>query len=1010
MAYIKKLVMNGFKSFARRTEIPFDKGINVILGPNGSGKSNIADALCFVLGRLSIKSMRAAKAANLLFMGSPIVKPAREASVELIFDNSDRAFNMECDEIKIERIVRRGGQGIYKINGETKTRAEIIEMLAHAGIDPYGYNIVLQGQIDSIVKMHPEDRRKIIEEIAGISIYEARKEKSLHELEKSEEKLKEVSAILRERTAYLKNLDRERAQALKFKELEETARRCKASIIHKRREEKIREINSIVRSIEEKTNHKDKVKGKAEAIQKEIDNLAEEINEINKSIQKASGIEQETLNNTIANFRAEIEGLKVRKENYENRAREIEKRISELTKSIPEMEAEIDELKKESPLMAKKAQELKKKKDELGMIEEERKKALTWRSELNSLKERIKDKEKQIARVNAQSEALLKAMEESSVSLEHKSEEECAKAINLMQKQLSKKRDEIDESGKNELESEKEISVYNNETIRAEKIKADVEQIDVCPLCQSKITEEHIRHVMEDCERKISDAKNIISKAESELNKIRKNKNVIEKGIKEIEMKITDGERELSVHKALAEKNEQLKRFVEEENALKNELAGLENKMKGFEGKNLDLGDIELRYNSKILEIEEISSRTEEDVDTTILYKSRELEKVRNIVQQSKSDLKEVEESVGELSERLELKTDELKEKEGQAEELNKRFKKMFESRDEKQKEIQEKNLSLSELQEEIRETEDQVNYFRIGKAKLDAEKEAHDMEMTEFAGIELLQGSLSHLEERLAKTQESLKLIGGINMRALEVYDEVKKEYDAVQEKVNTLEKEKEDILKIIEEIDKKKTRAFMKTFRGVSDLFSENFAKLSSKGMAFLEIENQEDIFSGGIDILVKLGKGKYFDITSLSGGEKTLVALSLLFAIQEHKPYHFYILDEIDAALDKRNSERLAALLNRYMKSGQYIVITHNDAIILNSDILYGVSMHDGVSKILSLKVGDQMTRMLGPVMSEKGAESELEGENVVGGPDEVVKKEMEQYVHKMPSEDKLDEISE
>ena len=127
-----------------------------------------------------------------------------------------------------------------KINGETKTRTEILEMLAQAGIDPHGFNLILQGQIQSIVRMHPEDRRKIIEEVAGISIYESRKEKSLHELEKTEEKLKEISAILRERTAYLKNLDRERQQALRFKELELTVKRAKATILSKKSDEKDR--------------------------------------------------------------------------------------------------------------------------------------------------------------------------------------------------------------------------------------------------------------------------------------------------------------------------------------------------------------------------------------------------------------------------------------------------------------------------------------------------------------------------------------------------------------------------------------------------------------------------------------------------------------------------------------------------------------------------------------------------------------------------------------------------
>ncbi|PIZ82969.1 chromosome segregation protein SMC, partial [Candidatus Pacearchaeota archaeon CG_4_10_14_0_2_um_filter_05_32_18] len=164
MVFIKKLVMHGFKSFANKTEIPFDKGINVILGPNGSGKSNISDALCFVLGRLSSKSLRASKASHLLFHGNKEKKPAHEASVEIVFDNSDKGLKVDAKEIVIERVVRRKGSSVYKINNEVKTRQEVLELLASGGIDPNGFNLVLQGEIAYLVKMRPEERRVILEE------------------------------------------------------------------------------------------------------------------------------------------------------------------------------------------------------------------------------------------------------------------------------------------------------------------------------------------------------------------------------------------------------------------------------------------------------------------------------------------------------------------------------------------------------------------------------------------------------------------------------------------------------------------------------------------------------------------------------------------------------------------------------------------------------------------------------------------------------------------------------
>ena len=209
-------------------------------------------------------------------------------------------------------------------------------------------------------------------------------------------------------------------------------------------------------------------------------------------------------------------------------------------------------------------------------------------------------------------------------------------------------------------------------------------------------------------------------------------------------------------------------------------------------------------------------------------------------------------------------------------------------------------------------------------------------------------------LIEKLKKSEETLIRIGTVNMRALEVYDEIKKEYDLIQEKVETITKEKEGVLRIIHEIDIKKKKAFLGTLTELNEIFTRNFAQISTKGQVFLELQNKKEPFEGGVDVIVKTGHGKYFDIKSLSGGEQTMVALSLIFAIQELKPYAFYILDEIDAALDKRNSERLSGLLKKYMQRGQYIVITHNDEIITGATNLFGVSMHEGISKIISLKV--------------------------------------------------------
>ncbi len=988
MVHIKRLVASGFKSFGRKTEVLFDRGINVIVGPNGSGKSNISDALCFALGRLSVKSMRAAKSHNLIFMGSKYVKPAAEASVEVIFDNSERVFGIERDEISLKRIIRRNGQGIYKINDETKTRAEIIEMLAQAGIDPYGFNIVLQGQIQSLVRMHPEDRRKIIEEVAGISIYEARKEKSLKEMEKTEDKLKEINATLRERTAYLRNLERERVQALRFKELEQGVKRAKASILSKRLEEKQHELDKILKSMGEKNTHRDKLKEKSFKLQGEIDSVSGKIEQINRKIRESSGVEQETLHNQIANLKAEIEGLRVRKENYEKRKEETEKRIAEMTKNIPELEKEIEELKKKSPLTAKKADELKKKKEELEQIEDDRKKLLASRTELNSLRERLRDKERQLARIVVESESALKHLEEYSKDLMYKDAAECEKAIGSLRDLIIGEKKKCDGFSNELLENEKMASVLQAEIARVDKIRKDMKNIDICPLCQSKITESHKEHVQREADGKISDSKEKIEDLKEDLSRARNERIRILGEIETAESRLAGSMLELARHKSITERKARIKDVVDEEKLLREELKTIEDRKKAMESRTEDLSKIEEKYQSKRLEIEEISSRREEDVDMTLFYKERDVEAIRNSIKISRKDLEDLELSLKELGENIEMKAEALEKREGQERELNARFESMFESRDSLQKQMQSKNLSLSELQSDIRQFDDQINYLKVGQAKIDAEKETLQIDLNAYEGIEILKMSLQALEERLAKSEQAMREIGSINMRALEVYDNIKKEYDIVQDKANVLLKEKDEIMKIIEEIDRKKTRTFMRTFNAINELFTRNFAKLYTKGTAQLEIENKEDIFAEGIDIVIKLAKGKYFDVTSLSGGEQTLVALALLFAIQEHKPYHFYIFDEIDAALDKRNSERLATLLNQYMKSGQYIVITHNDAIIMDSDVLYGVSMHDGITKVLSLGL-DAAAEAMKP---EPGAPQRAE-EALASQPADDVKPEVE-----------------
>ena len=403
------------------------------------------------------------------------------------------------------------------------------------------------------------------------------------------------------------------------------------------------------------------------------------------------------------------------------------------------------------------------------------------------------------------------------------------------------------------------------------------------------------------------------------------------------------------------DKKQQLKRNDSQIKAYEKELSNIELKKKSIEKKFSMIKISEEKYEELKLEVNELQRTEERNLGMEITSKQRELDRTKLAIKQNIRDKEQITEDLEELKETLEEKKELADEKEEQAEQLKKKYQKMFEQKNHLQDKVRELESQIMKQQNEKRILESNINNLMITKAQINAKIDSFDQELEEFKGVEFINLPLEKLRERLANSENILSRIGSVNLRALEVYEDIKQEYDKVKEKVEQLEKEKEEILKIIEQIDRKKKKTFLNTLQQVNQLFSENFSHLSTKGVVTLDIQNKKDPFAAGLSIIVKVGAGKYFDITSLSGGEQTLVALSLIFAIQEFRPYCFYIFDEIDAALDRRNSEKLAYLLKKHMKKGQYLIITHNDSIISeSSNILYGVSMQEGISKVLSIEI--------------------------------------------------------
>ncbi|MFH1918105.1 MAG: chromosome segregation SMC family protein, partial [Nanoarchaeota archaeon] len=871
---------------------------------------------------------------------------------EIVFDNSNKTFSIDSPEISIKRTVRRNGQSLYKINNETKTRQEVLGLLAQAGIDPNGFNIILQGEIQNFVRMHREERRKIIEEVSGISVYETRKEKSLKELDKTEDKLREVLAILKERTAYLNNLEKERQQALKFKKLEKDVKRFKASIIYHDLSKKKKDTESINLEISKKDKEIENVKKVIANVKASIMSFESKINFINLKIQESTGLEQEKLNQEIANLRAELAGMNVKVENYEKKLGEISRQKQELQESIRNNEVSIKELRKESPTIARTEKDVNVKKKELEELEEQRKKFYMVKSELKSIRERIKDKGSVLQSYTNESEFLLKQIE--SLSLELFDKKFSQSKLDELKISLVEKKNLLESLSKKEKEFEK-ISYANEiEIDRENKLIDKISKMDVCPVCKSQITEEHIDCINKETLPRIDSLKKDVEKSDKELNEIYQKKELLNQDIEQMGLEISKRESDLVKLSNINGKKEQIKALHEKIESAKKEFLELGKREKTLDKIFEESSNVEHKYETARIEVQEISLRSQKNISSEISFKQREFERAKISFKQLSRDEEDLNEELKDIMKDLNSKEKLLEKKKKQEEELSDKFRKLISERDGFQLKIRENEAEMIRKQNVIHNLEQEINNFKIDKARVDAELENLEMEMLEFDGVEVMKTNRDSLVQKLVQTKEILSKIGGVNLRALEVYDSIKKEYDTINEKVEVITKEKNSILKIVHEIDIKKKKAFLATLDALNDIFSRNFSQLSVKGQVWLELENRKDPFAGGVGIVVKTGHGKYFDVKSLSGGEQTLVALSLIFAIQEFKPYHFYILDEIDAALDKRNSERLAGLLRKYMQKGQYVVVSHNDEVITNATNLFGVSMHDGISKIISLKI--------------------------------------------------------
>ncbi|NQU97903.1 chromosome segregation protein SMC [Candidatus Woesearchaeota archaeon] len=1161
MTRIVKLVMKGFKSFGNKTEIPTGEKFNVILGPNGSGKSNVLDALCFVMGKSSAKGLRAEKSANLIYNGGKSKKPAKQGEVSIYFDNSKNFFSLNTPVVKLTRIIRQSGQSVYKINDETRTRQQVLELLSQARIDPNGHNIILQGDIVHLVEMSLIERRQMVEEIAGISVYEEKKEKALRELTRVEERLNEAGIILTERQGFLRELKKERNQAMKFKDLDTNIKRNRATILDKQIREKSDKKKALEKDINKNNKEIEELQNKLEDLKVKIADKKEEIDAINKEVEEKGEKEQVELHRDIeqikVNFalnKQRIETLKQelyrindRKEELERSKKELTSKIDILKKNKEDAEREIAQKENEVEMIDEKLAVFKKKnklsdahdidkrleeidaraesiqeeinrlreeqqnlfrekdkyelmlqglddkidkvlevekenKEAVGKLKENKEKFKEATSELNTrladepsiiaqldnARSKLLSRKEELSRLNIRSAGLkeqlagnrgIKAILDKNfpgvhglvsqlgnVSTEHSlalgiaagnriksivvnNDETASKCIKYLKENrlgtatflpLNKLKPPLIKSEfraikgngilgmaidlvKYEPKYEKVFQyVFGNTLVvddvdvarrigigRVRMVTMTGDLVETSGAMQggyrSKtlemgFKEEEVTQQTNELESEIKDLESVISKLE-------KKKKENEARISELRSLKAELESEiLKTEKSLHLDSEDLGFTKDEKSKITSEIESLERKTEEITGsisvKNKELAGLksekqmlrdkmtEMRNPAVLAEMntfeqkkqelrEELSElkgemkNNESEINNILLPEQENIDKIL------KQQLKEKDEFESEKKEKegvVKKQEEELTEKEKHEKKFYSQYRDLYNKRTKLGNEVTTLENKVSNRNDDIRRVETRNNNLSIEKAKIVGELEGLEEEFKQFGGIPVFKNkSEDQIIREIHQFEKMVDDIGAVNMKALEIYDKAETEYQSLMSKKEKLGGEREDILVMINEIDSKKKELFMSTFNVVNSNFKRIFLTLSTKGEAFMEMEDEKDPFMGGVEIKVRITGRKFMDIRSLSGGEKTLTALAFIFAVQEHEPAPFYILDEVDAALDKKNSEKLAELIVSYSHKSQYVIISHNDGIITAAENLFGVSMDQhGMSKVTSLKI--------------------------------------------------------
>ena len=976
--YLKKLKMVGFKSFINLTEIVFTDKITGIVGPNGSGKSNIVDAVRWVLGEQSVKSLRGSEnMSDVIFSGSKSRKSANYASVELIFDNTDRYLSLDTDEVIIKRTIYKSGENEYQINNMKTRLKDILDLFTDTGASKESYNIISQGDIGNILSSKAEDRRIIFEDASGVLKYKKRKEEALRKLTKTNDNITRVNDIINENEERLIPLKEQSEKAKIYINNKEKLENIEVALVvndidnynftYKEAKEKIEELKLNISSLLSKSSTK----------QANIEEIKKKIDELNNNLY----IKQQELvkvSSNVEKYQGE-KNLVSERSKYEYDDVKIHDNILLLKEQLLSIENEISLLDKNIELDN---EENKKYSSSLESIS---KKISSNEKEKSTLVNELNSKLREISILKNKRENLENEIENNtSLPLPVKSVLNNPKLIGI--EGIVGKLFEVDEAYSKSIEVALSNQVSYIVTLNEDNAKDAVEFLKSNNLGRATFYPISVikgREIDNENYNKIKYNDNFVDIAINLIKFDNKYKNILQNLLGNV-IVVKDLDSANKISKDINNRYKIVTLDGDIVNAggsitggsLKNKTSILRNKydledtIKNISKCEKELSIIEDKIN---INDEEYSNLDKDRKDLLVDINSRsELLKERNnkkedllvrketINQELNSNLNTVNNVLSNEEELIINKFyEEKKKQEGIKVEIDSILKEISKTKDILQDEeanIKIENSDYNKYQDELKKNEILVSKLDV---KLDNLLNilSEDYQMTYDKAKENYSLDIPEEEARTTvnKLKNEIRSLGEVNVSSIEEYEKVNERYEFLTSQKEDLIHAQEMLLDIIKQMDEIMKEKFIDTFKLVQVEFKETFRKLFGGGDAELKLTEPNNILETGVDIIALPPGKKLQHISLLSGGEKTLTAIALLFSILKTRPVPFCILDEVEAALDEVNVDNFGKYLSEFKDKTEFIVITHKKKTMEYADSLYGITMQEsGVSKLVSVKL--------------------------------------------------------